>query len=190
VLAKAFKEIFECMLLFAPLRHSRSHCDAGYRWLYEKTETIHRDISIGNLMFHEIEGAVYGVLNDFDLALLLSDEKPSTSKQRTGTKPYMAINLLVPEPPYHLYRHDLESFLYVLVFLTCQIEGSPLADWKNLAMEDLKARKTAAITNEGFPSTGIISSNFVYGYWGFSFKLTVTHHAPGKMGHASQPLSI
>ncbi|KAJ6552378.1 hypothetical protein B0H10DRAFT_1968423 [Mycena sp. CBHHK59/15] len=104
---------------------------AGYRWLYKKTDTIHRDISIGNLMFHEIEGKVYGVLNDFDLALRLSDTTPSTSKQRTGTKLYMAIDLLVPKPPYHLYSYTSWS-------------SSP-AKWK--------ARKTAAITNEGFPPT-------------------------------------
>ncbi|KAJ6586748.1 hypothetical protein B0H10DRAFT_2442670 [Mycena sp. CBHHK59/15] len=135
-LAQAFKQIFEC-----------------YRWLYEKTETIHRDISVSNLMFHEIDGKVYGVLNDFDLALRLNDEPPSTSKQRTGTKSYMAIDLLVPEPPYHLYRHDLESFLYVLVFLTCQIEGSTLADWEHLAMEDLRDKKNTAITQSTFPPT-------------------------------------
>ncbi|KAJ7875176.1 hypothetical protein B0H14DRAFT_2437500 [Mycena olivaceomarginata] len=134
-LAKVFKEIFEC-----------------YRWLYEKTETIHRDISVSNLMFHEIDGTVYGVLNDFDLALM-NKEPPSTSKQRTGTKPYMAIDLLVDFPPRHLYRHDLESFLYVLVFLTCQIEGSPLARWKDLTMEELSDKKTVAISKNRFPPT-------------------------------------
>ncbi|KAJ7243571.1 hypothetical protein B0H12DRAFT_998246, partial [Mycena haematopus] len=96
--AQAFKQIFEC-----------------YRWLFEEAKTIHRDISVSNLMFHEIDGKVYGVLNDFDFALRLKENPPSTSKHRTGTKPYMAIDLLVPHPPYHRYRHDLESFLYVLV---------------------------------------------------------------------------
>ncbi|KAF8125516.1 hypothetical protein K438DRAFT_2002097 [Mycena galopus ATCC 62051] len=135
-LAKAFKEIFEC-----------------YRWLHNDVKTIHRDISVGNLMFNQIGDTVYGVLNDFDLAVQLNDEPRSTSKQRTGTKPYMAIDLLVPQPPYHLYRHDLESFLYVLVFLTCKIEGSPLANWKNLAMESLSNLKHVAITKSGFPPT-------------------------------------
>ncbi|KAJ7767986.1 hypothetical protein DFH07DRAFT_808337 [Mycena maculata] len=135
-LAQAFKQNFEC-----------------YRWLYEETKTIHRDISVSNLMFHEIDGKVYGVLNDYDLALRLNDEPPSTSKQRTGTKPYMAIDLLVPEPPYHLPRHDLESFLYVLVFLTCQIKGSKLAKWGDLTMDDLRDKKNTAITQEEFPST-------------------------------------
>jgi hypothetical protein len=102
-------------------------------------------------MFKQIGDTVCGVLNDFDLAVQLNNEPHSTSKQRTGTKPYMAIDLLVPQPPYHLYRHDLESFLYVLVFLTCKIEGSPLANWKNLAMENLSNLKHVAITKSGFP---------------------------------------
>ncbi|KAJ7215018.1 hypothetical protein GGX14DRAFT_696571 [Mycena pura] len=134
-LAKAFKEFFEC-----------------YRWLHDDVNTIHRDISVGNLMFKQIGDTVYGVLNDFDFAIQLNDE-PRSSKQRTGTKPYMAIDLLVPQPPSHLYRHDLESFLYVLVFLTCKIEGSPLANWKNLPMESLSNLKHVAITKSGFPPT-------------------------------------
>ncbi|KAJ6606503.1 hypothetical protein DFH09DRAFT_1353610 [Mycena vulgaris] len=146
-LAQASKEIFDC-----------------YRWLYEKTNTIHRDISVSNLMFHEIEGKAYVVLNDFDLALRLSDTTPSTSKQRAGTKPYMAVDLLVLKPPYNLYRHDLESFLYVLVFLTCQVKGSPLADWKNLGMVELNTQKNAVLfNNEGFPSTKDHFQNF--GLW-------------------------
>ncbi|KAJ7243568.1 hypothetical protein B0H12DRAFT_1188494 [Mycena haematopus] len=135
-LAQAFQQIFEC-----------------YRWLVEEIKTIHRDISVSNLMFHKIDGKVYGVLNDFDLALRLEHKPPSTSKHRTGTKPYMAIDLLVPEPPYHLYRHDLESFLYVLVFLTCRIAGSTFADWEDLAMKELRSEKTAVIANRTFPPT-------------------------------------
>lgn len=98
------------------------------------------------------DDTVVGVLNDFDLVLTLGPGQPiSTSKQRTGTKPYMAIDLLVSDPPYHLYRHDLESFLYVLVFLTCRIEGSALANWKSYGMESLSNLKHIAITKSGFP---------------------------------------
>ena len=36
---------------------------------------------------------------------------------RTGTGPFMALDLLIYEQvPYHLYRHDLESFFYALVW--------------------------------------------------------------------------
>jgi hypothetical protein len=62
----------------------------------------------------------------------------------------MAIDLLFPEHPLHLYRHDLESLLYVFVFLTCEIEDSPLAHWEKLAIKTLSSEKQAAMTN-GFP---------------------------------------
>ncbi|KAJ7919021.1 hypothetical protein B0H13DRAFT_268522 [Mycena leptocephala] len=62
---------------------------------------------------------------------------------------FIALDLLVPNPPVHLYRHDLESFLYVLVFLTCQIESSLLAGWKHLGMKDLYTKKIIFLTNTG-----------------------------------------
>ncbi|KAJ6578638.1 hypothetical protein DFH09DRAFT_1361050 [Mycena vulgaris] len=37
--------------------------------------------------------------------------------QRRGTQPYMAIDLLGPDPPPHLYRHDLESLFYVILWV-------------------------------------------------------------------------
>jgi hypothetical protein len=60
---------------------------------------------------------VYAVLNDFDLAVS-ADVKSTSSKQCTGTKPFMAIDLLQPDPPVHMYCHDLESMFYVLIWTT------------------------------------------------------------------------
>ena len=40
---------------------------------------------------------VYAVLNDFDLAVS-TDIKNVSSKHRTGTKPFMAINLIHTRP--------------------------------------------------------------------------------------------
>ncbi|KAJ6459432.1 hypothetical protein C8R47DRAFT_1226573 [Mycena vitilis] len=134
VLAVAFKGIVEC-----------------HHWLHDAPKILHRDISVSNLMSQQIGGEVYGVMNDFDLAIILTAPQLSTSVQRTGTKPYMAMDLLVPEPPKHLYRHDLESFLYVLVFLTCTITGSPLANWKNLGMSVLGDQKNNVLTKTLFP---------------------------------------
>ena len=38
-------------------------------------------------------------------------------RDRTGTGPFMALDLLLyRQPPVHLYRHDLESFFWVLVW--------------------------------------------------------------------------
>ncbi|KAK7029725.1 hypothetical protein R3P38DRAFT_2930577, partial [Favolaschia claudopus] len=140
MLAQIFKAIFEC-----------------YRWLYEKAHIMHQDSSVANLMFHGVDGKMYGVLNDFDHALDFGKKSVSASKQRTGTKPFMAIDLLVLEPE-HLYRHDLESFLYVLVFLTCEtnqpflkLEKTTLQQWAELAMNELYYRKKEAVTKGAFP---------------------------------------
>jgi hypothetical protein len=47
---------------------------------------------------------------------LLGDATLSTARHRTGTVPFMAMELLHKNPPAHLYRHDLESFFYILVW--------------------------------------------------------------------------
>jgi Fungal protein kinase len=77
---------------------------------------------------------VYAVLNDFDLAVS-ADVKSTSSKQRTGTKPFMVIDPLRPDPPVHMYRHDLESMFYVLIWTTScfhngyEIPLPPLQEW-------------------------------------------------------------
>ncbi|GBE85467.1 hypothetical protein SCP_0706540 [Sparassis crispa] len=64
------------------------------------------------------------VLNDFDLAVVREgseEEREPAGKMRTGTVPFMALDLLMPG--YYggkiarLYRHDLESFVWVLPFV-------------------------------------------------------------------------
>lgn len=61
-----------------------------------------------------------GVLNDFDLASFEA-QLCASAAERTGTLPYMALELLTPHAQRggvrHLYRHDLESFFWVLVWI-------------------------------------------------------------------------
>ncbi|KAI0936856.1 hypothetical protein AcV5_004887 [Taiwanofungus camphoratus] len=46
-----------------------------------------------------------------------NDSQHRKARYRTGTGPFMALDLLSEaETPMHLYRHDLESFFYVLVW--------------------------------------------------------------------------
>lgn len=63
-----------------------------------------------------------GVLIDLDLAheekLEDGDGPEPTSLHRTGTLPFMALDLLHDRDGYpHYHRHDLESFVYVLAWI-------------------------------------------------------------------------
>ncbi|KAJ6474756.1 hypothetical protein C8R45DRAFT_834633, partial [Mycena sanguinolenta] len=118
------------------------------RWLHENPGIMPRDISLNNLIYRRVGDKVHGVLNDFDLAVIMTDTNPSTSKQRTGPEPYMALDLLVlGPPPLHLYRFDLESLFYVIVVVTQHYhEGKEVANprykmWEFLGAEDLKEKK-------------------------------------------------
>jgi len=76
-----------------------------------------------------VEDKVYRVLMDFDLSSWTKDIKEDytkTSQQRTGTPPFMAHGLLGGSDVLHLYRHDLESLLYVMLILAthCEIQHS------------------------------------------------------------------
>ena len=84
----------------------------------------HGDISLNNLMYDlSATGKPEGVLNDYDLATW--DKIPTTNNDRTGTMPFLALNMLRamlsnrPEERIpRLYRHDAESFTWVLVYIT------------------------------------------------------------------------
>ncbi|KAG1721496.1 uncharacterized protein EDB91DRAFT_1275625 [Suillus paluster] len=74
-----------------------------------------------NMMFYETDkGVLMGVLNDFDLSSLATTKGP-LGNECTGTVPFMALDLLTEEglrgEVEHLYRHDLESFMWVLIWV-------------------------------------------------------------------------
>jgi Fungal protein kinase len=110
-----------------------------------KLDLHHRDISIGNLMYWRDEnGDAYGTLSDYDLSSRRG--VPSNNKQRTGTLPFMAIELLSASGPIvHKYEHDVESFYWVLLYaILCAKDGRldcPMRDWGNLEMEALREKK-------------------------------------------------
>jgi hypothetical protein len=76
-------------------------------------------------MYRLIKRKVHGVLADFDLAsriVLMTKDYTSTSQQRTGTPPFMAVGLLDGIDPIHLYRHDMESLFYIMLILATRYE--------------------------------------------------------------------
>ncbi|KAJ3900553.1 hypothetical protein F5879DRAFT_407564 [Lentinula edodes] len=90
-----------------------------HHWAWKYPQILHRDISEGNIMVREKDRQKYGVLNDWDLAIWLKEWKEgSTSKFRTGTKPYMAYEQHSSQwQGPHRFRHDLESVFYVILLL-------------------------------------------------------------------------
>ncbi|KND90070.1 hypothetical protein TOPH_05277 [Tolypocladium ophioglossoides CBS 100239] len=88
----------------------------GHQSLYLKAGILHRDISSNNIIITNPEnsGGFKGMLIDLDLAKE-RDSGPSGARQRTGTMEFMAIEVLRGTD--HTYRHDLESFFYVLLWM-------------------------------------------------------------------------
>ena len=100
-----------------------------------------------------------GVLNDFDLSAIMEPGASSptrTDYERTGTKPFMAFDLLV-EPSYNgviprLYRHELESFSWVLLWagLCTRSISSPFDRWLAQNPLDVYDRKLGFISRLGY----------------------------------------
>jgi hypothetical protein len=73
--------------------------------------------------------AVIGVLNDYDLS---SMKNVPSGRERTGTVPFMALELLTAEAIQgeieHLYQHDAESFIWMLTWVSLRYDGGNLLD--------------------------------------------------------------
>ncbi|KAG1826528.1 hypothetical protein EV424DRAFT_1599821 [Suillus variegatus] len=89
----------------------------------------HRDVSPGNLMWYWKDDKRIGVLNDYDLSSLADDSGPR-GNERTGTVPFMALDLLTEEGQIgevkHLYRHDLESFMWCIAWISLRYKNGAL----------------------------------------------------------------
>lgn len=91
----------------------------GHRSLLQQGGILHRDVSENNIII--TSGTEFaGMLIDMDLAKDLRKKdadgnvRRSGARCRTGTMEFMAIEVLRGES--HTYRHDLESFYYVLIW--------------------------------------------------------------------------
>ncbi|KAG1730187.1 hypothetical protein EDB19DRAFT_2027541 [Suillus lakei] len=113
-----------------------------------KGGVLHRDVSPSNLMGYRLRGQFIGVLNDYDLSSFQRDS-PS-SLERTGTVPFMAVDLLtlkvIQGKVEHVYAHDAESFIWVLTWVCLRYEDGnllsqnrPLDEW--LKFDAIQCRK-------------------------------------------------
>lgn len=88
----------------------------AHRFLYPKGKILHRYISENNIIItnpREVDGFP-GMLIDEDLAKEIGSGR-SGARHQTGTMEFMAIEVL--QRIAHTYRHDLESFFYVLLWI-------------------------------------------------------------------------
>ncbi|KAF8416568.1 hypothetical protein EV426DRAFT_626246 [Tirmania nivea] len=104
----------------------------GHASLYFDAQILHRDLSPNNIISysHPIQISptshavcqpgtqVYGSLIDLDYAIDTTSSGSCGAADRTGTYPFIAINVLRGREP-HRYRHDIESLLYVLLWVAC-----------------------------------------------------------------------
>lgn len=119
--------------------------------IHVERQVLHRDLSHNNVMWTRDEANnVIGVLNDWDLAAYPhTDANPPevSTKDRTGTLPFMARDLLRKDPAKHLYSHDLESFFYILMWCCINYRLGGLLPHTNVDKVLEQWRKTAA--NDG-----------------------------------------
>ena len=96
-------------------------------FLWEK-KIAHRDISVGNLMVRMDANGKFncGVLNDWDLAKV--DGISTESLFRTGTRAFLARDLLKTVNTLHIERFDWESALYALIWITTRYEDGEEKD--------------------------------------------------------------
>jgi hypothetical protein len=101
----------------------------------------------------------------------------------------MAIDLIRPMPPVHMYRHDLESMFYVLVWITScfhngeEIANPPLQEWADHGGMALVEKKTTFIALEPPPSTSHFEA---LGCWLVSMREMIHDGFEARMRYRSQ----
>ncbi len=142
---------------------------------------LHRDISLGNVMFWEDKhGKKRGVLLDLDLAFVQNYKEHrshGTDTHRTGTLPFMAIDLLKT----HLAHHDIESILWLLIFVTSEYGGgnpkNPFNEWGDHSGKSLADAKFFFLHHPAeYAPTGRYGLG--EGYVQDLINTTASHHKP------------
>ncbi|KAH0533948.1 hypothetical protein FGG08_007439 [Glutinoglossum americanum] len=132
------------------LLHAVRDSFIGHGTLYFYEHVLHRDISRSNILLGPNSPSTTGFLIDLDYAITVDSTslQPGSSgaPHRTGTLPYMAIDILKNEHGMHLYHHDVESFLYVLIWC-CLYDSQGRGHVPAPGDHDLRCRVQAA---EGF----------------------------------------
>ncbi|KAI0034253.1 hypothetical protein K488DRAFT_9273, partial [Vararia minispora EC-137] len=99
------------------------------------TKVLHHDISVGNILI--TLGGKGGLLIDWELTFNMSREARTTRQWFTGTWQFMSVRLLRQLSNYHEPNDDMESLLWVIVFVFLRYYPGSLSP--NEVFEDLDA---------------------------------------------------
>ncbi|KAG6287554.1 hypothetical protein E4U45_008049 [Claviceps purpurea] len=126
---RSIKELLEC----------ERDAIRAHRSLYLEGKILHRDISPHNIIITRPATAngFKGMLIDLDMACTRGSDQDGAS-HAVGTLSYMAVEVLLKIN--HTYRHDVESFFYVLLRMCGREAWDPV---KGLAVEGEKQRKVS-----------------------------------------------
>ncbi|KAG6205512.1 hypothetical protein E4U34_008423 [Claviceps purpurea] len=121
---RSIKELLEC----------ERDAIRAHRSLYLEGKILHRDISPHNIIITRpvTANGFKGMLIDLDMACTRGSDQDG-ALHAVGTLPFMAAQVLLKID--HTYRHDIESFFYVLLWLCGREAWDPV---KNLAVEGEK----------------------------------------------------
>ncbi len=146
----------------------------AHRSLLQDAHMLHQDVSAQNIIIvdarrDEGEGENQkergdkgeeqaaeesrGIMIDLDVAMIL-EQGPRTPGEVTGTRPFMAVGILKERR--HTYRHDLESFLYVFlwVVISNRAQGLPTTSrlrlWSNGSWEESAMAKMSDMEEVNF----------------------------------------
>ncbi|KAL0953962.1 hypothetical protein HGRIS_005122 [Hohenbuehelia grisea] len=138
----------------------------GHHDAVVKCNILHRDISAGNILIVEEGDQQRGLLIDWDLSKDISQIKavPARLADRTGTWQFMSVRLLLFPYKMHELHDDLESFVYVVVFIALRCLGHS-ADQNACqlihSIFDYVQPTGAAIPTGGGPKKDLICDGFI-----------------------------
>ncbi|ESK91050.1 other 1 protein kinase, partial [Moniliophthora roreri MCA 2997] len=118
-----FREVGRPLVKFSTtweLVNSMKDAVAAHQEAYTKARILHRDISAGNILISE--DGKEGYLIDWDFSKEVTDDiETPRQPERTGTWQFMSATLLLGKSSHHTRADDLESFFYVLCWVTLKL---------------------------------------------------------------------
>ncbi|KAF8583187.1 hypothetical protein K439DRAFT_1634618 [Ramaria rubella] len=166
--------------------------------LYKVAGILHRDVKPGNIVINPRgDEGNRGILIDFDHAIRVADESAYSMKRKIGTHLFMSRNALEGTKP-QTYLDDLESFYYVLVYISLVYKGpgllnkdlpSPLDEWILPDAHQYKGGFLAdTFTDEVSPWFGKPFQSLVEKLHSVFFKIIVRWVVAQENGHPPPPV--